>query len=97
MPNLIGASALTLVPRTNGVTDYVYAGRPVPGDADPDRLAQLLEGGFIVDADAPAGGIQNDDPASLEVSVDAPTAAKARQLAKAHAKDGGPPEAGAAE
>lgn len=85
MPNLIGASALTFVPTTNGTTVYVYAGRPVPDDAEPERLKQLIEEGFIVDADEPAGGVQNDDP---EQTPDAQgvSARKAAALAKAQAK-----------
>ncbi len=85
MPNLIGASALTLVPTTDGTTEYVYAGRGVPDNAEPERLAQLIEEGFIVDADEPAGGVQNDDPDKVLEAKDV-TARKAASLAKAQAK-----------
>lgn len=70
-PKYVGVGALTLVRRSNGNTEYVYAGSPVPADAAPGEVERLEADGFIRRADEPA-------PAETPTPADPGPAAPAR-------------------
>lgn len=54
MASVVGVSPLTLVTRGEGYPPHpVWAGHPVPDDADPDQVALLIEEGHLADLDGP--------------------------------------------
>jgi hypothetical protein len=78
----VGIAPLTIVRRSNGQAQSVYAGGPVPADTLQEDLDRFVAEGFIQQVgEDEVGGMQNDDPAKYD-DPDGPGGVPARSASK---------------